>query len=79
MPNPACEAAPGCGEWRRPTIANPAYKGKWTAPMIDNPDYIGEWKPRQIPNPNYFVDEEPHKLPKMVHLRVLCTPRSFWW
>jgi calnexin len=39
IPNPKCEDAPGCGEWKRPTKSNPAYKGKWTAPMIDNPAY----------------------------------------
>ena len=36
--NPACEAV-GCGQWKPPTIANPAYKGKWHAPLIDNPEY----------------------------------------
>ena len=36
--NPACEAV-GCGEWTRPMIQNPNYKGKWKPPMIDNPDY----------------------------------------
>ena len=69
MPNPACEEGPGCGQWIRPTKANPAYKGKWIAPLIDNPEYIGEWKAKQIPNPAYFVDEHPHKLPAMVRLR----------
>ena len=37
--NPKCEDAPGCGEWKRPTIKNPKYKGKWVRPMIDNPNY----------------------------------------
>ena len=37
--NPKCEAAPGCGEWERPTKINPAYKGTWYPPMIDNPEY----------------------------------------
>lgn len=37
--NPACEAAPGCGTWKRPMIDNPNYKGKWKPPMIDNPNY----------------------------------------
>lgn len=37
--NPACESAPGCGEWKRPTKPNPNYKGKWSAPLIDNPAY----------------------------------------
>ncbi|KAL4070537.1 Calreticulin family-domain-containing protein [Scleroderma citrinum] len=59
--NPACDTAPGCGEWKRPYKANPKYKGKWYAPMIDNPEYKGEWKPRQIPNPGYFEDLEPVK------------------
>ncbi|KIK30076.1 hypothetical protein PISMIDRAFT_383488, partial [Pisolithus microcarpus 441] len=59
--NPACDAAPGCGEWKRPYKANPKYKGKWYAPMIDNPEYKGEWKPRRIPNPGYFQDVEPVK------------------
>ena len=39
VPNPACEAAPGCGEWKRPLTPNPEYKGKWSAPFIDNPLY----------------------------------------
>lgn len=39
IPNPACEAAPGCGTWKRPMIDNPNYKGKWKPPMIDNPNY----------------------------------------
>lgn len=39
VPNPACEAAPGCGAWKRPMIDNPNYKGKWKSPMIDNPNY----------------------------------------
>jgi len=37
--NPACKDAPGCGEWKRPTKPNPAYKGKWVPAMIDNPEY----------------------------------------
>ena len=37
IPNPACKV--GCGEWKRPTIKNPAYKGDWKAPLIDNPEY----------------------------------------
>ncbi|KRY65849.1 Calnexin [Trichinella pseudospiralis] len=57
--NPKCASAPGCGEWKRPTKRNPAYKGKWLPPMIKNPAYkaylcYGKWKPRQIPNPDYF-------------------------
>lgn len=42
--NPACEAAPGCGIWKRPMVDNPSYKGKWKPPMIDNPNYqVGPW------------------------------------
>jgi len=37
--NPKCEEAPGCGEWKRPTVKNPKFKGKWVRPMIDNPNY----------------------------------------
>ncbi|KDQ63070.1 hypothetical protein JAAARDRAFT_65149 [Jaapia argillacea MUCL 33604] len=59
--NSKCDEAPGCGEWKRPYKANPAYKGKWYAPMIDNPAYIGEWSPRKIPNPGYFEDSTPVK------------------
>jgi len=55
--NPKCSV--GCGEWVRPTISNPEYKGKWSAPMIDNPDYIGVWAPKRIPNANYFKDDTP--------------------
>lgn len=62
--NPVCLNV-GCGEWTRPTIPNPDYKGPWHHPMISNPDYIGEWAPKQIPNPNYFEDDEPHKLSVM--------------
>lgn len=39
VPNPACETAPGCGEWKPSMINNPQYKGKWKAPLIDNPNY----------------------------------------
>lgn len=49
MANPACQGAPGCGEWKKPLMANPAYKGKWSPPKIDNPEYSGEWQPRTIP------------------------------
>ncbi|XP_054648357.1 calnexin isoform X3 [Dunckerocampus dactyliophorus] len=62
IPNPACEAAPGCGAWKRPTIDNPDYKGKWKAPMIDNPSYQGVWKPRKIPNPAFFEDLHPFRM-----------------
>ncbi|KAJ8515427.1 hypothetical protein ONZ45_g7162 [Pleurotus djamor] len=61
VPNPKCAEAPGCGEWKRPYKANPAYKGKWYAPMIDNPAYKGEWAPAKVPNPNYFEDLTPVK------------------
>lgn len=64
--NPLCEAAPGCGEWTRPRIPNPDYKGKWFAPTIPNPDYKGPWSPRKIPNPNYFEDLQPANLNKIV-------------
>lgn len=61
VPNPKCEKA-GCGEWKRPMKANPAYKGKWKAPMIDNPKYIGDWKPRKISNPDYYEVTKPELL-----------------
>ena len=60
LANPACEEI-GCGEWKRPMIANPDYKGKWSAPMIENPAYQGIWAPRKIPNPEYFEDNDPYK------------------
>ena len=53
VPNPKCAKVSGCGEWKRPEIDNPAYKGKWSAPFIDNPAYIGEWAPKQIKNKDY--------------------------
>ncbi|XP_047440699.1 calnexin [Mugil cephalus] len=62
VPNPACEAAPGCGPWKRPVIDNPSYKGKWKPPMIDNPNYQGVWKPRKIPNPAFFEDLQPFRM-----------------
>ena len=55
--NPACDV--GCGEWKRPMMLNPAYKGKWKAPKVPNPAYRGLWTPRQIPNPHYFEDKNP--------------------
>jgi len=66
IPNPKCEAAPGCGEYEPPLIKNPAYKGKWVAPQIENPAYKGEWKPRQIPNPDFFEDLHPHNFPDII-------------
>lgn len=39
IPNPKCEAAPGCGVWAHPMMNNPNYKGKWKPPMIENPNY----------------------------------------
>jgi hypothetical protein len=63
--NSKCDEAPGCGPWKRPMKANPAYKGKWSAPLIDNPAYKGVWKPRQITNPNFFEDKHPANLNKM--------------
>ncbi|XP_061218132.1 calnexin-like [Neopsephotus bourkii] len=62
IPNPKCEAAPGCGPWVRPMKNNPNYKGKWKAPLIDNPNYQGVWSPRKIPNPDYFEDSHPFKM-----------------
>ncbi|XP_036430726.1 calmegin isoform X1 [Colossoma macropomum] len=62
VPNTACQTAPGCGEWKPPTISNPQYKGKWKAPLIDNPNYQGVWSPRKILNPDYFEDLEPFKM-----------------
>lgn len=47
VPNPACETAPGCGEWKRPMINNPQYKGKWKATLVDNPNY--QVFPQSIP------------------------------
>ena len=38
LANPKCEKV-GCGEWERPTIDNPDFKGKWSAPLITNPNY----------------------------------------
>ncbi|OWZ04241.1 Calnexin [Phytophthora megakarya] len=70
IPNPKCAEVTGCGEWKRPTKANPAYKGKFYAPYIPNPDYKGEWKPRKIPNPNYFEDEHPARLDPIGALAV---------
>ncbi|XP_061764500.1 calmegin isoform X2 [Nerophis ophidion] len=62
IPNPACEATPGCGPWKRPMINNPRYKGKWKAPLVDNPNYQGVWKPRKINNPEYFEDLQPFRM-----------------
>eukprot|EP00732_Lithocolla_globosa_P003496 Lithocolla_globosa_v1_NODE_2834_length_1853_cov_142.952169.p1 type:complete len:521 gc:universal NODE_2834_length_1853_cov_142.952169:1790-228(-) len=59
--NPACEVVSGCGEWHRPIIVNPDYKGKWYPQRIPNPAYKGEWVPRQIPNPGFFEDFQPFK------------------
>ncbi|KAG2423069.1 hypothetical protein HXX76_015585 [Chlamydomonas incerta] len=55
--NPKCKV--GCGEWKRPLKANPAYKGAWKPPVIDNPDYKGPWTQRRIPNPDFYEDEAP--------------------
>lgn len=70
IPNPKCAEVSGCGEWKRPTKANPAYKGKFYAPYIPNPAYKGEWKPRKIPNPNYFEDEHPARMDPIGALAV---------
>ncbi|KAK1904747.1 Calnexin [Dissostichus eleginoides] len=62
VPNPLCETAPGCGEWKRPMIDNPNHKGKWKSPMIDNPNYQGVWKPRKVANPVFFEDLQPFRM-----------------
>ncbi|KAG0343917.1 hypothetical protein BG004_004894 [Podila humilis] len=64
VPNPKC-ANNGCGEWVRPMISNPAYKGKWSAPFIDNPAYKGVWAPRKIANPDFFEDLHPSNFDKI--------------
>jgi len=56
----------GCGEWQRPTLRNPTFKGKWRAPLIANPAYIGEWAAKKIPNPDYFEDSHPNKFTSIV-------------
>ncbi|KAG2135056.1 Calreticulin-domain-containing protein [Suillus cothurnatus] len=66
VPNPACDEAPGCSEWKCPYKANPAYKGKWYAHMIDNPAYIAEWAPCKIANPDFCEDLEPVKHPNNI-------------
>ncbi|KAG7382766.1 hypothetical protein PHYPSEUDO_004340 [Phytophthora pseudosyringae] len=70
IPNPKCADVSGCGEWKQPTKANPAYKGKFYAPYIPNPAYKGEWKPRNIPNPIYFEDDHPARLDPIGALAV---------
>ncbi|GBP07453.1 Calnexin [Eumeta japonica] len=60
--NPACAAAPGCGNWKPPMIPNPKYKGVWRAPLIPNPNYRGKWTPRRILNPHYFRDDHPFQM-----------------
>ncbi|PNH11313.1 Calnexin 1 [Tetrabaena socialis] len=35
--NPKCKV--GCGPWRRPVKANPAYKGAWKRPVVSNPAF----------------------------------------
>ncbi|XP_015677023.2 calmegin [Protobothrops mucrosquamatus] len=62
IPNPKCEAAPGCGVWAHPMMNNPNYKGKWKPPMIENPNYQGIWSPQKIPNPDYFEDTHPFQM-----------------
>ena len=69
MPNPDC--AVGCGEWKAPTIQNPAYKGKWRAPKIDNPAYKGVFKPKQIDNPKYYHDPQA-PLPRRPRAATAC-------
>mmetsp|Transcript_2830 Transcript_2830/g.6312 ORF Transcript_2830/g.6312 Transcript_2830/m.6312 type:complete len:517 (-) Transcript_2830:315-1865(-) len=70
VPNPKCAAVSGCGEWKRPEMDNPSFKGKWYPPMIDNPAYKGEWKAAQIPNPNFFEDSEPASMAPMSAVAV---------
>ncbi|KAG7394962.1 hypothetical protein PHYBOEH_004444 [Phytophthora boehmeriae] len=70
IPNPRCADIAGCGKWKRPTKANPAYKGKFYAPYIPNPAYKGEWAPRKIPNPNYFEDAHPARMDPIGALAV---------
>uniref|UniRef100_A0A1I7X8R0 Calreticulin family protein n=1 Tax=Heterorhabditis bacteriophora TaxID=37862 RepID=A0A1I7X8R0_HETBA len=53
--NPVCKGISGCGQWKRPLMPNPNYKGKWVRPKIANPAYKGVWTPRQIANPHFFV------------------------
>jgi len=60
--DPLCQSAPGCGEWKRPQIDNPLYKGKWFPPLINNPNYKGKWKPKKVPNPDYFHDPLPFRM-----------------
>jgi len=61
----------GCGEWNRPMMPNPAYKGKWKPPRIKNPAYKGPWVPRQIPNPEHYEDKKPmNSLAPMAALAV---------
>ena len=48
-----CQAV-GCGEWKRPKIRNPAFKGKWYPPKIKNPAYKGPWSARKVTG--LFVD-----------------------
>ncbi|XP_016890940.1 calmegin isoform X2 [Cynoglossus semilaevis] len=62
IPNTACQTAPGCGEWKRPMVNNPKYKGKWKAPLVDNPNYQGVWKPHKIINPEFFEDLQPFRM-----------------
>lgn len=55
IPNPACETAPGCGEWKRPMINNPKYKGKWKAPLVENPNYQVKAKSGFYPRFHSFI------------------------
>ena len=57
--NPKCKT--GCGPWKRPMKANPAYKGTWSAPMITNPAYKGVWKAKRVTNPGYYEVRQPVK------------------
>eukprot|EP00406_Dinophysis_acuminata_P078292 CAMPEP_0179244834 /NCGR_PEP_ID=MMETSP0797-20121207/18260_1 /TAXON_ID=47934 /ORGANISM="Dinophysis acuminata, Strain DAEP01" /LENGTH=409 /DNA_ID=CAMNT_0020952359 /DNA_START=69 /DNA_END=1298 /DNA_ORIENTATION=+ len=44
------------GEWEKPMINNPNYKGAWFAEKVDNPEYKGAWAPKQLANPEFVED-----------------------
>ena len=54
--NPACEV--GCGEWQRPMIDNPDYKGKWIHPMTTT-QTLSESAPRKTSTPLLFRGNAP--------------------
>jgi calreticulin len=41
------------GEWEKPVLPNPHYKGTWMPPLVKNTKYRGRWRPGRIPNPNW--------------------------